>query len=165
VTMKTHFVGKIVNPPSVRRLRPESTGSFREIQDINKIASFLANRGWNVFFEKGGEEGIVPALRSVTVDTSKKRSTQLNSILHEAGHAVMFADPEYTEKYKDGYLRVTTKKSTRTLRHKMEVLREEMTAWDRAELIVDLLDVKIDIQRFRDDRNRSLKTYVEWVAK
>jgi len=77
----------------------------------------------------------------------------------------MFADPEYTEKYKDGYLRVTTKKSTRTLRHKMEVLREEMTAWDRAELIVDLLDVKIDIQRFRDDRNRSLKTYVEWVAK
>ena len=163
--MKIPFVGKIVNPPSERRIRDGNAGSLSDVQNINKVARFLADRGWNVIFEKGGEEGIVPALRNVTVDTKKKRSTQLISILHEAGHAVMFADPEYEKNYRDGYLRLTTKKSTKVLRHRMEVLREEMAAWDKAELLIDFLGISIDAQRFRDDRNRSLKTYVEWAAK
>jgi hypothetical protein len=161
--MKTPLLGKIMNPPNESRIDPRHIGTISQVRAINFVAVHLSRNGWNVIFERGGDEGVVPALRNVTIDSKKTKTSQLNAILHEAGHASLFSDPEYPKKYYDGYIRLSNKKNTRSLRHKVDVLREEIAAWDEAEKIAASLGIDVDIQCLRDDRNRCLKTYIEWV--
>jgi hypothetical protein len=161
--MLSPFIGKIVNPPRESRVNPRHSGTLKEVKAINKVADYVSKLGWNVVFEKDGDEGIIPALRNVTVNSKKSKKSQLFALLHEAGHACLFAERDYTEKFGDGYIRTAGKKSTRSLRHRVDVLREEVAAWEKAEELIGALGVDVDMRAFRDDRNRCLMTYIDWV--
>jgi hypothetical protein len=161
--MLTPFTGKVVNAPRESRINPRNVGTLNEVKAINKVADYVSRLGWNVVFERGGDEGIVPALRNVTVNSSRSKKVQLYTLLHEAGHACLFSQNDYIEKFSDGYVRTAGKKSQRSLRHRIDVLREEVAAWEKAEELISLLGIDVDMRTFRDDRNRCLMTYVDWV--
>lgn len=162
---KVPFIGKVINPPNPKRVSPEHKGTLSHISDINVVAEWISKKGWNVIFEKGGENGVVPALRNVTINTAMSKSTMLYSILHEAGHISLFSKPGYIEKYSDGYIRLAQGKNTKSLLHRMDVLAEELAAWDEGEEIAKGLSIEFDSSGYKAERNRSMKTYVEWVAK
>lgn len=161
---KVLFIGKVINPPSTKRVPADHRGTLARISDINAVAGWIAKRGWNVVFEKGGETGIVPALRNVTIDASMSKPSMLYSILHEAGHVGLFSRPGYTEMYPDGYIRLASKKNTKSLLHKMDVLTEELAAWEEGKLIARNLSIDLDEKGYKSERNRSVKTYVEWAS-
>lgn len=163
--LKVQFIGKVINPPRLNRVPSEHKGTYFHVYHINKIACWLANQGWNVIFERGGDTGVVPALRNITIDTAMSKPTMLYSILHEAGHVRLFSRPGYVEKYKDGYVRLTNGKNKKSLLHKMDVLAEEFDAWKEGEAIARELNIPLDWKGYKTDRNRSIKTYVEWVVK
>lgn len=161
---KVPFIGKVVNPPSSKRVPSHHKGTLTQLNGINSVADWISKRGWNVIFERGGETGVVPALRNVTVNSAMSKRTMLYSILHEAGHISLFSRPGYIEKYSDGYIRLAEGKNTKSLLHRMDVLAEELAAWDEGETIARELKIELDNQGYKSERNRSLKTYVMWVT-
>lgn len=159
----TPFVGKVINPPKVRSVNREHRGTVKVIEDINKVARWVSNLGWNVIFEKGGDTGVVPSLRNVTIDSALSRNTQLYGLLHEAGHIMVFNRPGYESEFANGYIRYATKKTKRSDVHKFDVLVEEVNAWQEAEKIASHLDIELNKGNFMLERNRSLKTYTAWI--
>jgi len=158
------FIGKIVNSPNRNRVSRDSKGTLRLVDDVNTVAKWISSRGWNVIFERKGETGVVPALRNVTIDSTLSKSAMLHSILHEAGHINLFSREGYVEKYKDGYIRNATGENTRSLKHRIDVIGEELAAWDEGESIARDLSIDIDVDRYRAERNRSMKTYLLWAV-
>jgi len=158
------FIGKIVNSPNRNRVTSDCKGTIKLIDEVNAVAKWVSSRGWNVIFEKKGETGVVPALRNVTIDSTLQKSTMLHSILHEAGHVSLFSREDYLEKYKDGYIRNSTGGNTKSLKHRIDVIGEELAAWDEGELIARKLNIDIDIDKYRAERNRSMKTYLLWAV-
>ena len=158
------FIGKIVNSPNRNRISRDCKGTLRLVDDVNTVAKWISSRGWNVIFERKGETGVVPALRNVTIDSTLTKSAMLHSILHEAGHVSLFSQDGYIEKYKDGYIRNATGENTRSLKHKVDVVGEELAAWGEGESIAKMLNVQIDIDRYRLERNKSMKTYLLWAV-
>lgn len=160
----TPFVGKVINAPKVRSVNRDHRGTVKSIEDINKVALWVANQGWNVIFEKKGDTGVVPALRNVVIDSSTTRDNQLYSILHEAGHIRTFSTPGYEVKFPNGYIRCAGKTNKRSDLHKFDVLIEEVTAWQEAERIADYLGIELNKRNFHIERNKSLKTYTDWIV-
>jgi hypothetical protein len=160
--MKTEFRGKIAGIPKLKTGHYRCEGTKRQITELHRLAEHVSGMGWNVIFSKDEVDGIVPALRNITINSSNTKKSQMFALLHEAGHAAVFSDPEYFRKYPDGYIRYAGKTTTRSNRHKFDVLREEIAAWDEAEGIVMGLSLDINMRDMRDERNRSLMTYVEW---
>lgn len=143
--------------------RQRCKGTEKEIEELNRTAAYAAELGWNVIFEKKGEDGITPALRNITINSSNSRKSQTFALLHECGHAVLFENREaYYHKYPNGYIRYAMKVNKSSNRHKFDVLREEIAAWDEAEKIADGLGLTFSKRDFWDERNRSLMTYIEW---
>lgn len=161
--MRVPFKGKILGAPPVKTNRFRCKGTEADVKNINSVAEYASDLGWNIIFEKEGEDGITPALRNITINSSLSKKTQLYALLHECGHAALFESQEkYLKRYPDGYIRYAGKTTKRSNRHKIDVLREEIAAWDTAEAIVDFLGIKVNMRDFHDERNRSLMTYIEW---
>jgi len=160
--MRVPFKGKVVGCPSLRTRRQRCKGTENEMVTLNLLAEHVSSMGWNVIFDRHECDGITPALRNITVNSGNTRKSQIFALLHEAGHAMVFSDPEYYEKYPDGYIRYAGKTTTRSNRHKFDVLREEIAAWEEAEKIVMGLNLDVNMRDMRDERNRSLMTYIEW---
>ena len=162
--LSTPFVGKVINAPKVKSVNREHKGTVQSIEDINKVVRWVSNQGWNVIFEKKGDTGVVPALRNVVIDSSVSRDNQLYSILHEAGHIMTFNRSDYTEKFPNGYIRYAGKTNKRSDLHKFDVLIEEVTAWQEAERIAEHLGISLNKKNFHIERNKSLKTYTDWIV-
>jgi hypothetical protein len=159
----TPFVGKVINAPKLKSVNKEHKGTAGLIENINKVVYWVANQGWNVIFEKKGDTGVVPALRNVVIDSSVSRDNQLYSILHEAGHIMTFSRSDYTDKFPNGYIRYAGKMNKRSDLHKFDVLIEEVTAWQEAEKLAEHLGIELNKRNFSIERNKSLKTYTDWI--
>lgn len=161
--MRTPFRGKVVGIPRLKNTRGRCAGTQEEVKTLNLLAEHVSTRGWNVIFGKDEEDGITPALRNIIINSSNSYKSQIFALLHEIGHLSVFSDPSYSEKYPDGYIRYAGKTTTRSRRHRFDVLREEIAAWDEAEKLVEHLGISLNMRDMRDERNRSLMTYVEWL--
>jgi hypothetical protein len=161
--MRVPFRGKVVGIPRLRNTRGRCAGTQEEVKTLNLLAEHISSKGWNVIFAKEEEDGITPALRNITINSSNTYKSQTFALLHEAGHLAVFSDPQYHERYPDGYIRYAGKTTTRSRRHRFDVLREEIAAWDEAEKIATHLGLNLNMRDMRDERNRSLMTYVEWL--
>jgi hypothetical protein len=159
----TPFIGKTINLPRVRSCNKGHKGTVKTINAINKVATWISNQGWNVIFEKGEETGVIASLRNVVIDSSTSRDIQLYAILHEAGHIKTFSRQDYLKKFPDGYVRYAGKINKRSMLHKFDVLTEEIAAWNEAEDLAEHLGIDINKKNFRLERNRSLKTYTDWL--
>lgn len=135
----------------------------KEVMFIERVANHVTGMGWDVIFEKSVDDCATPSKRQVLINSKKSRKTQLISLLHEAGHIALFQNPEYLKRYPFGYFGATKRHHTYTLRHKIDVMREEIAAWDEAEKIIDRLNIEVNMKDFWDHRNRSLLTYAECI--
>jgi len=163
--MKHNYLGRITNSPNESRVPVEYIGTLNEIRGINKVASFISKQGWNVIFEHGAMNCAEIGINNVVINSKEQRSNQLNIILHEAGHVVLFSKKNYKELYPNGDRFLSARKKTRTLKHKIDIIREEIAAWDLAESLIKKLDISIDLDRFRRNRNKCIKSYLEWSSR
>jgi hypothetical protein len=134
----------------------------KDVSHLEKLAFHVSKLGWDVIFEKGAFDSVTPSKMQIVINSRTSRKTQLISLLHEAGHATLFHDPDYVKKFPNGYFGVKKPHHKRTLRHKVDVLREEIAAWEQAEKIIKDLKIDLDIKDFRDQRNKSILTYMNW---
>ena len=89
--------------------------------------------------------------------------SQLYTLLHEAGHHLVWstAPKLYKEKYERGYQRV--EESDRTPQHKIDAIAEELEAWYRGWKLAKRLHLGLDKKRYTSCRDKNIRTYFRWA--
>lgn len=163
--MHHNYLGRIVNSPNEDRIPAEYCGTLSMVRGINKVAKFISQQGWNVIFERGSIDCAEPYINNVIINSKKQKNIQLYTILHEAGHVVLFSKKDHKILYPSANRKLFNGKRTRTVKYKVDVVREEIAAWDVAELLIKKLNISIDIDAFKRNRNKCLKSYFEWTMR
>jgi hypothetical protein len=86
----------------------------------------------------------------ITINDMRSKQEQLFVLLHEAGHVIVRANPDF------GIICPTGGHS------KIEVLQEEVLAWEEARKLAGLLNIELDEAWTRHVR-QAITKYVHWV--
>ena len=135
---------------------------------IQVLVDWLSTLGWRVVWYNGRDSNDEASLDDMQVSIGLKQCSrhQYYSLLHECGHVDLLAGPKETRRGEPhGYLDLWWGQcNPRTLRHRVAVVIDEIAAWQRGEELASRLGLGIDEDRYRDFRNRNLKSYFAWCV-
>ena len=133
------------------------------IQDIAHIEHFLIeNYDVYVSMEKDGldeywfdpEDPSDPGV--VSISTANDLETQLFVLLHEAGHVML-------RRHTSDFPKYFPDSSRTTQNGRLEILKEEVAAWLKAQELAEDLGIELNAARRRANYRLALLKYVEWV--
>ena len=147
-----------------RKEDSESSVDYKEY--IDRVRSFLEiEYDLQVVFEQDGEtalfherRGIIPG-DFIVVNNRVTRQRQLYLLLHEAGH-VLLRECEREHKRRYPAAVINSKRATRA--HKIDILREEVMAWEKGREIASDFQVPIDDSVWHSMVTSALYKYLEW---
>jgi hypothetical protein len=105
----------------------------------------------NAFWEKDDES-------FVSIDTKQSKRLQLYSILHEAGHAIIRQREDYDKLYPYG-----RKHKNKSISRRVDVLREEVVAWNEGEMLAQKLSIILDYSLWHNFMKKHLFEYSKWI--
>ena len=80
-------------------------------------------------------------------------------VLHEAGHVILRQSPNFTSAFPDS--------SRTTLAGRIEILREEVVAWNKAEELINKFGIShseyFDREKWKQNYRSALSQYALWV--
>ena len=94
----------------------------------------------------------------VSINTNQRKRLQLYTILHEAGHVIIREREEYETLYPYGQ-----KDKSKTISRRVDVIREEVAAWDEGERLAQRLGIKLDHRLYHNFYKKHLFEYVKWA--
>ena len=86
-------------------------------------------------------------ISKIEINSRQNYNSRLNSLLHEAGRAIIRSNGSFM----------------REDFNQIDVLREEVLAWEEASTLADHLLIELDKKLFARHRSAALKTYIEWI--
>lgn len=86
-------------------------------------------------------------ISKIEINSRQNYNSRLNSLLHEAGHAIIRSNGSFM----------------REDFNQIDLLREEVLAWEEASTLADHLLIELDKKLFARHRSAALKTYIEWI--
>ena len=127
-------------------------------------AYLLDNYATTTHFGQDCDNALFEDLRRIEINTRQNYRSQLHSLLHEAGHVVLRMT--FPGKYKENFSALNsgaydTKRAN--IAHRIDVLREEVLAWEQAEHLAGELNIPLDKHWFDRHRREALLTYVKWI--
>lgn len=84
-------------------------------------------------------------------------------LLHECGHHLI-GDKEKNERFGMGYSQDDAA-AVRTFHHRVDIVDEELEAWNRGFKLAKRLKLRINKERFDNTRVEMLKTYFKWALR
>lgn len=94
----------------------------------------------------------------ISVNTSQSKRLQLYSLLHEAGHAIIREEPDYDSRFPYG-----NKFKNKSLARRVDVMREEVMAWEEGLKLAHNLGIEIDLKLWHNFVKKNLFDYVKWA--
>jgi len=104
-----------------------------------------------------------PAARMITYSRRHKEEKQIYSILHECGHYLIQEEDDYEIKYKTQIEGYKDGRKKRSLRWRIDYLKEEMLAWDVGKQLAEELGITINEKEYDKHAAFCLKSYCHWV--
>ena len=95
---------------------------------------------------------------SISISTKQSKRLQLYSMLHEAGHAVIRSRDNYKEVFPYG-----KKIKNKSISRRVDVVREEVVAWEEGRKLADSLGIKLDLKLWHNFIKKNLFDYVRWA--
>ena len=146
-------------------LKKSSTSETHK-EYIERVTSFLEiEYDLHVVFERDGEtalfherRGIVPG-DFIVVNNRVTRQRQLYLLLHEAGHVLL---RECEREHKRRYPAAVIGNRRPTRAHKIDILREEVMAWEKGREIASDFQIPIDDSIWHSMVTSALYKYLEW---
>ena len=134
---------------------------------IEILTEWLAEMGWQVKWYSSGDYIDAASLpdRLITITRRQIPRHRYYSLLHECSHVELLAGPPESRRGEPhGYLDLWySNVDERTLRHRVADVMDEIAAWENGVRLAQRLGLGIDAQKYRDFRNRNLKSYFEWA--
>jgi|5_EtaG_2_1085323.scaffolds.fasta_scaffold11277_3 hypothetical protein len=94
----------------------------------------------------------------VSINTNQRKRLQLYTILHEAGHVIIREREEYETLYPYGQ-----QDKSKTISRRVDVIREEVAAWDEGEKLAQRLGIELDRRLYHNFYKKHLFEYVKWA--
>lgn len=136
-------------------------------EPISVLVDWLKSIGWQIQWYTSRSMNDAASLDEKTVTVSRRQVPrhQYYTLLHECAHVDLLAGPPQTragEPY--GYIELWWGKvDERTLRHRVAVVIDEIAAWEHGIKLAHQLGISVDLEKYRDFRNRNLKSYFGWA--
>tara|TARA_R110000823_G_scaffold272707_1_gene391941 strand:+ start:735 stop:1172 length:438 start_codon:yes stop_codon:yes gene_type:complete len=94
----------------------------------------------------------------VSISTKQSKRLQLYTVLHEAGHAILRAGEFYDVRFPYG-----DKHQNKSIARRVDVIREEVMAWDEGEKLAFSLGITLDLKLWHNFVKKNLFDYVRWA--
>jgi hypothetical protein len=133
----------------------------RYVTGLERVIDWVEARGYSVDFSSTSNRAWLTPDKAITVPSAHSAHLQLMYLLHEAGHvSVECSKP--TKRYSRGY---NAPQKSRQLNYVIDVIDEELEAWERGRQLAHRLGIKLDDERYNRLKVRSVKTYALLVSK
>jgi hypothetical protein len=130
---------------------------------VERVIDWCAERCIDVDFVKKPLGTYYYGAKQIYISSRLKPYNQLVILLHECGHHLI-GDAEHHERFGLGYPQ-TDPVVTKTFRHRVACLEEELEAWHRAWKLSQRLELGLNRDDFDEVRLDCIKTYVHWALK
>ncbi len=129
-------------------------------EDIDTVLFFLVeDLDVTVIFDNNEPNAYwVDDSGAVSVSTRQSKRLQLYTILHEAGHAILRSDENYEDRFPYG-----KKPDNKSIARRIDVLREEVMAWEEGGKLAYSLGIKLDLRLWHNFIKKNLFDYVRWA--
>ena len=133
-------------------------------KQINIVESFLYNEyGVQVDYDRDYKDVYFHDASIVEINTRQNLKSRLSSLLHEAGHVIIRnKDNFWPERFPD--MLVDKYHLRRNINHRIDILREEVLAWDEGENLIEMLSLDVDRKAWKRHRANAIKSYIKWVV-
>jgi hypothetical protein len=125
---------------------------------INKLTNYLTDNGVTVKFNSEGENAYFPEPNIITINTRQNLKSRYYSMLHEMGHYLLRQQSDFSTKYL-----VDHSFSSKNKDRRIDVLREEVAAWDKAYEFTKANDYPIEKDKWDFYSKKFIYQYALWV--
>jgi len=116
-----------------------------------------------VVYGRDVSDAYYDSARIIEVNNRQNIPSRLHSLLHEAGHASLRNEKRRVTFGKNfPFMRKHGVSKRGDKNHRIDVIREEVLAWERGYEIALELDIPIDQDLWSKHRRDALVTYLEW---
>lgn len=91
----------------------------------------------------------------ISIDSSQDLEHQLFVLLHEAGHVILRFD-------KESFERRFPNSDRNNFEGRIEILKEEVMAWDEAIKVAETLGININMDNWKRNYRSALEKYINW---
>ena len=136
---------------------------------LEKIESFLYHKyDTEVLYLQNDKDAFYQSLDRVEINSRQNYNSRLHSLLHEAGHVVLRSGGRSGERvFKNRFssMNCVDREHRGNLAHRVDVLREEVLAWEEGEKLAFDLNITLDKELWSRHRGAALASYIKWVKK
>jgi len=134
---------------------------------IQTLTDWVKKSGWTVKWYSSGDyiDAAILIDQQITISKRQIPRHRYYTLLHECAHVDLLAGPLRSRIGEPhGYLDLWySDVNERTLRHRVAVVIDEVKTWDHGIKLAKKLGLCVNAVKYRDFRNRNLKSYFEWA--
>ena len=128
-----------------------------------KLLQWIKLKGFR--FQESDEDLYEPIKKIVTCNKRLSEENKLYSTLHECGHLLVQQNTfSYEKRYKSQVEGLFDRRKCRSVRWRIDFLKEEYDAWDRGYRLAKRLKIPINRERYHNYASKCLATYCRWVV-
>ena len=146
----------------------ESIELRKDLIELQRVIDWCSSKKITVLF-KNDRNLYLPDEATIIIGRYQTTTRKLITLLHECGHFLIDQSRDrnvktYNMKYGNGYEFYDDKKKNKTVRHKIDVLSEEIEAWNRGYTLALRLNLNLDKNKFDKEKASAVKTYAFWAS-
>jgi len=128
-----------------------------------KILEWIKKKGFS--YVEGDKDLYEPMERKIIINRRLNKKNKLYSVLHECGHLLVQKNVfSYEKRYKSQVDGLFDGRKRKSLRWRIDFLKEEYDAWDRGFKLAKRLKIPISKKNYYDYASKCLDTYCHWVV-
>ena len=129
------------------------------LEDLSHLEAYLFEEyNINVIFGRDERDAYYCDVGCIGICTKHSKEIQLFCLLHEAGHHIYRLERDITGQSFD------LKKSFKTISKRVDVITEEINAWESGLELANLIGIDINIKKWDRYSKRQIYDYVKWGA-
>ena len=127
--------------------------------NMNRLVQHLTDKGVKVEFNSIGDNAYFPIPNIIAVNTRQNIYSRYYSLLHETGHYLLRQKADFSTKYLVDHSFGSKNKDTR-----IDVLREEVAAWDTALQFAEDNQYQFDKDKWNHYSKKFIYQYALWTV-
>lgn len=130
---------------------------------INRVEGYLLDKyEVEVIYDCDIADAYYESARCIEINNRQNYPSRLHSLLHEAGHVSLRKKENKAFSSDFPFLRIGGSQVRGDKRHRIDVIREEVLAWEAGLSTATQLGIDVDIKLWSKHRQKALITYMEW---
>lgn len=126
---------------------------------MNKLVQFLTDKGVKIEFNSIGDNAYFPIPNIIAINTRQNIYSRYYSLLHETGHYLLRQKADFSTKYLVDHSMGSKNKESR-----IDVLREEVAAWDTALQFAEDNSFDVDNKKWNHYSKKFIYQYATWTV-